>query len=93
MANKKHSLRNGKLKANRASETEQQRKERLRIGLEKDRTRRLTKKLQEEKKRSSETEDHEKQLLATPKRLKQGDENESERRLRLEKVVTNKHLR
>ena len=28
---KKHSLRNGKLKASRASETEEQRKERLRI--------------------------------------------------------------
>ena len=53
---KEHSLRNGKLKANRASETEEQRKERLRIGREKDRTRRITKKLQEEKKRSSETE-------------------------------------
>ena len=37
---------------------------------EKDRTRRITKKLQEEKKWSSETEDHEKQRLATLKRLK-----------------------
>ena len=44
------SLRNEKLKANRASETEQQRKERLRNRLEKDRARRRTKKLQEEKK-------------------------------------------
>ena len=42
-----------------------QRKERLRIRREKDRARRRTKKLQEEKKRSSETENHEKQLLAT----------------------------
>ena len=40
----------------------------------------ITKKLQEEKKRSSETEDHEKQRLATPKRL-------------LEKVVASKHPR
>ena len=47
---KKHSVRNGKLKANSTSETEEQRKERLRIGREKDRARRITKKLQEEKK-------------------------------------------
>ena len=67
---KKHSLRNGKLKANRASETEEQRNERLRIGREKDRTRRITKKLQEEKKWSSEREDHEKQCQAILKRLK-----------------------
>ena len=46
----KRSLRNEKLKANRASETEEQRKERLRIRREKDRARRRTKKLQEEKK-------------------------------------------
>ena len=51
------------------------------------------KKLQEEKKRSSETEDHEKQRLATLKRLKRGDETELERNLRLEKVVTSKQLR
>ena len=43
-------------------------------------------------KRSSETEDHEKQHLATLKRLKRCDENELERKVRLEKVVTNKHL-
>ena len=85
--NIKRSLRKEKLKANRASETEEQRKERLRIRHEKDRARRRTKKLQEEKKRSSETEDHEKQRLATLKRLKRGDENELERKLRLEKVV------
>ena len=48
-----------------ASETEGQRKERLRIGREKDRARRRTKNVQEEKKRLSETEDHEKQHLAT----------------------------
>ena len=72
-------------KANRASETEEQRKERLRIGREKDRARRITKKLQEEKKRSSETEDHEKQHLTTLSRLKRGDENELERKLRLER--------
>ena len=47
---------------------------------------------QEEKKRSSETEDHQKESLATLKRLKRGDENELERKLRLEKVVASKHL-
>ena len=72
--------------------TEEQRKERLRIGHEKDRARRRTNKLQEENKRSAETEDHEKQRMATHKRLKRDDENELERKLRLEKVVTNKHL-
>ena len=66
----KSSLRNEKLKANRDSETEEQIKERLRIRRDKDRARRRTKKLQEEKKRSSETEDYEKQRLATLKRLK-----------------------
>ena len=49
----KRSLRNEKLKANRASDTEEQRKERLRIRREKDRARRKNKKLQEGKKRSS----------------------------------------
>ena len=39
-AEKKRSLRNEKLKANRTSETEEQRKERLRIRREKDRARR-----------------------------------------------------
>ena len=41
----------------------------------------------------SETEDHEKQCLATLKRLKRGYENELKRKLRLEKVVASKHLR
>ena len=59
----------------------------MRIGHDKDRARRITKKLQEEKKRTSETEDYEKQCLATLKRLKRSDENELERKLRLEKVV------
>ena len=45
----------------------EQRKERLTIRREKDRERRRTKKLQEEKKRSSETEDHGKQRLTTLK--------------------------
>ena len=45
------------------------------------------------KKRSSETEDHKKQRLATLKRLKRSDENELERKLRLEKVVSSKQLR
>ena len=75
------------VKANRPSETEEQMKERLRIGCEKDRARRITQKLQEEKKRSSETEDHEKQHLATLKTMKRGDDNELERKLRLEKMV------
>ena len=60
---------------------------------EKDRARRSTKNLQEEKKRSSETEDHEKQCLATLKRFERRDENELERKLRLEKVVASKQLR
>ena len=71
-AEKKRSHRNEKLKAKRASESEEQRKERLRIRLEKDRERRRTKKLQDEKIRSSETKDHEEQHLATLKRLKLG---------------------
>ena len=73
---------------NNASETEEQRKERDKT--RKNRARRRTKKLQEGKKRSSEREDHEKQCLATLKRLKRGDENELKRNLRLEKVVTSK---
>ena len=60
----------------------------MRIGHIKYRARRRTKKLQEEK-----TEDHEKQRLATLKRLKQDDENELESKLRLEKVVASKQLR
>ena len=67
-------------------------KEWQRVRREKDRARRRTKKLLEEKKRSSETEDNEKQHLATLKRLKRGDENELERKLRLEKVVASKQL-
>ena len=73
-AKKKCSLRNEKLTAKRVSGTEEQRKERLRIRLEKDRETRTTKKLQEEKIRSSETKDYEEQRLATLKRLKRGDE-------------------
>ena len=70
---KTRSLRNEKLEANGASETEEQRKERLMIGRERDRARKRTKKLQEEKKRYSETDDHEKQRLPTLNRLKRGD--------------------
>ena len=55
--------------------------------------RRRIKKIQEEKKRSPQTEDHKKQCLATLKRLKRGDENELDRKLRLEKVVTSKQFR
>ena len=36
---------------------------------------------------------HEKQRLATLKRLKRGDDNELKRNLRLDKVVTGKQLR
>ena len=61
----------------------------MRIRREKDRARRSTK----GKKRSSETDDHEKQRLATLKRLKRGDENELERKLRLEKKVATEQLR
>ena len=50
-AEKKRSLRNEKLKANRTSETEERRKERLRTRREKDRARRRTK----GKKRSPDT--------------------------------------
>ena len=82
-AEKKHSLRNEKLKANRTSETEEQRKESLRIRREKDRARRRTK----GKKTSPDTDDYEKQRLATLKR-KRGEVD-----LRLEKVVTSKQLR
>ena len=46
--NKKRSLRNEKLKANRAAVTEEQRKERLRIRREKDRPKRIQKKLQQD---------------------------------------------
>ena len=59
----------GQLKPTCDTRTEERR---LRIRREKDRARRRTKKLQEEKKRSSETEDQ--QCLATLKRLKRGDE-------------------
>ena len=50
LGRKKRSLRNEKLKANRASETEEQRKERLRIRREKDRARRITKNHKRERK-------------------------------------------
>ena len=83
-AEKKRSLRNEKLKANRTSETEEQRKERLRIRREKNRARRRTK----GKKRSPDTDDYEKEHLATLKKLKRGEVD-----LRLEKVVTSKQLR
>ena len=67
----------------------------MQIRRERDREKRRTKKVQEEKKRSSETEDHEKQHLATLKikRLKRGVENELERKQRLEKVVASKQVR
>ena len=59
MTKNKRSLRNEKLKANRASETEVQRKERLRIRRENERI-----------------QNHEKQCLATLKRLKRGEVEE-----------------
>ena len=73
MTKKKRSLRNEKLKANRATETEEQRKERLRIRRE-----------------NEKIENHEKQDLATLKRLKRGEVKEKSR---LEKVVASKQLR
>ena len=81
---KKRSLRNEKLKANRTSETEEQRKERLRIRREKDRARRGSK----GKKRSPDTHDYEKERQANLKRLKRGEVD-----LRLEKVIASKQLR
>ena len=75
---------NEKLKANRTSETEEQRKEKLRIRHEKDRAKRRTK----GRKRSPDTDDYEKQCLVTLKRLKRGEVD-----LRLEKVVASKQLR
>ena len=80
---KKRSLRNESLKADRTSETEEQRKESLRIR-EKVRARRRT----NGKKRSPDTDDYEKQRLATLKRLKRGEVDQ-----RLEKVVSTKQLR
>ena len=59
MTKKKRSFRNEKLKANRASETEEQRKEKLRIRRE-----------------NGKIENHEKQRLATLKRLKRGEVEE-----------------
>ena len=55
------SLRNEKLKANRASVTEEQRRERLRIRREKDRAKRTKKNYKRKKKRLSVTEDNENQ--------------------------------
>ena len=78
-AEKKRSLRNEKLKADRTSETE----ESLRIRREKERARRRTK----GKKRSPDTDDYEKQRLATLKQLKRGEVD-----LRLEKVIASKQL-
>ena len=72
---------------------EELRKESMRIRSGKGRARRRTKKLQVEKKRLSETEDHEKQLRDTLKKLKKCDENELETRLILENIVTSKLLR
>ena len=85
---KQRSLRNAKLKANRASVTEEQRKERLRIRRKKDRAKRI----QEEEERVV-SKDNENQRQATLKRLKRGDENELEKNLRLEKVVASKQLK
>ena len=83
-AEKKRSLRNEKLKANRTSETEEQRKERLRIRPKKiERERELGKEKVARHRRLRERE-----RLATLKRLKR-----SEVDLRLEKVVPSKPLR
>ena len=87
-AEKKRSLRNEKLKANRTSETEEQRIERLRIRREKDRAIRRTKGKKRSPDLAPDTDDYEKQRLATLKRLKRGEVD-----LRLEKVVASKQLR
>ena len=55
---KQRLLRNEKLKANRASVTEEQRRERLTIRCEKDRAKRTKKNYKRKKKRSSVTEDN-----------------------------------
>ena len=60
MMKKNRSLRNEKLEANRASETEEQRKERLRIRHE-----------------NEKIDNHEKQRLATLKRLNPGEVEET----------------
>ena len=73
----------------KVSETEEQRKEKLKIG-EKKIGQQGHPKLQEEKKWSSETEDNEKQCLATLKRLKRSIVGEN---TKSGEVVTNKHLR
>ena len=83
MDKKISSLRNKKLNANRASNTEEQRNERLRIRREKYRERTRTKKHKRKRNGPLKTEDQEKQRLATLKRLKRGDENELERKLTL----------
>ena len=73
MTKKKRSLRNEKLKANTASETEEQMKERLRIRRE-----------------NEKIENHEKQRLATLKRLKRGEVEEKPnywRRLSLANIL------
>ena len=59
------SLRNEKLKADRTSETEEQRKESLRIRRENDRARRRTK----GKKRSLDTDEYEKQRLSHSQKI------------------------
>ena len=72
------SIRNEKLKANRASVTEEQRRERLRIRHEKDRQKEQ-KNYKRKKKLSSVTEDNANQRQTTLKRLMRGDENELKR--------------
>ena len=59
--------------------TEEQRRGRLRIRLEKIEQKEQKKTTRWKKKRSSVTEDNENQCQATLKRLKRGDENELER--------------
>ena len=78
-AEKKRSLRNEKLQANRTSETEEQTRKKI------EREGELR-----ERKRSpdTDTDDYEKERLATLTRLKRGEVD-----LRLEKVVASKQLR
>ena len=87
---KKCSLRNEKLKANKASETKEQRKERLRIRREKEGEQKNYKRERKGRQKQKTTRNG---TWPTLKRLKRCDEHELERKLRLEKVVASKQLR
>ena len=75
------------LKANRASETEEQRKERLRTRREK------IEQEGEPKNYKRKRKGHQKQKTTRNSACQLSNENELERKVRLEKVVANKQLR